>query len=177
MQSSHFENLEPTTPYLTSFSEIERERKDFREMNQYFKRHPFTYSFLNQSNDDLNAFRKLRKECNKQFQFRPRPRLNFYQLDQLEYQSQMHPDHKKIMQEQARHKYQLVKDYHKFPYEFHQRQDQLYLEELNIKETERYVPDESILPLLVQSNSYETNNKIVKPVANNLIAKKVNTKF
>uniref|UniRef100_A0A6C0EBF5 Uncharacterized protein n=1 Tax=viral metagenome TaxID=1070528 RepID=A0A6C0EBF5_9ZZZZ len=139
MQSSHFESFTPTTPYLTSFEEIKRENQDFKAMDYYFKRHPFTYSFLNQSDKELNDLRKLRKECNRPFQFRPRARMNFHELDQINYLRQMNPEHKQIMQKQAQHKYQLVKDYHKFPYEFHQKQDQLYSEELKMK-TEQLKP-------------------------------------
>jgi hypothetical protein len=138
MQSSHFETLNPTKPYLTSFAEIEQQRHDFNAMDHYFKRHPFTYSFLNQSDHELYELLKLRKECNKPFKFRPRSRMNFNQLDQLEYLRQMNPEHKQIMQTQATQKYQLVKDYHKFPYDFHQKQDQLYQEELKLKEQSKY---------------------------------------
>lgn len=138
MQSSHFETLNPTKPYLTSFSEIERERHDFKNMEYFFKRHPFTYSFLNQSDHELNELMKLRKNCNKPFQFKPHTRMTFHQLDQLEYLRQMSLEHKQIMQMQATQKYKLVKDYHKFPYDFHQKQDQLYQEELKLKEQSKY---------------------------------------
>lgn len=138
MQSSHFENLQPTEPYLTSFADIQQEQKDFENMDPYFKNHPFTYAFLSYPDNELNQLRKLRKYCNKKFEFQSRPNKSFAELDQFEYQKQLNPSDKLTMETFAQKKYKLVKDYYRFPYDFDQEQNRLHLKINKRKEEEAY---------------------------------------
>ena len=180
MQSSHFENLEPSEPYLTSFKSIEQEQKDFQEMKPYFQAHPFNFPFLNQSEKEMKELFKLRRHCNKPFEFRPRPIRDFHQLDQLEYLKQTTPENKKTMEDQAKKKYKLVYDYHKFPAVFHRKQEILYQEELERKARERYYPDQIYLPRGIEKiSNYEakSDNKIKETsLIQDLKKKKVNSK-
>jgi len=159
MQSSHFENLQPTQPYMSSFQEIKQEQEDFAKMEPIFNNHPFTYAFLDQSDNELAELRKLRKECNQPFQFRPRPRRSFAELDQFEYKKQLTPCAKVTMEALAQKKYQSVKDIHRFPYDFDQEQMKHHQKIKKRNQQEAYIGDPNQALYNVHWSSDKKNEK------------------